>query len=260
MRKSWFLMLCLLILVSGITVAQTIGVPASWMLHGIDEWEGNLLVQDFNGDVYSVNLEDGSNERLLSIQMNVADMAIEDGILFAIASQGERLLRSYRLTTLSALQPVPLPTSLRLGNLKLLGLEKIGAKLYILGGAPQGQSGRRLVVWDTTDETPPQFFDNLADIPELIGLQYYNGDFWAFQWPTGLLWKLRLTDAKLELVDSWNVIGGLLPWDIASGGFRGFFLGKDNIILTSISGGTGESSYLHLIDYPTDFPRESSGP
>ena len=53
---------------------------------------------------------------------------------------------------------------------------------------------------------------------------------------------------------------GLLPWGTVGDGLRGYFLGKDDIILTSISGATGEGSYLHVIDYTADLLRDRAGP
>lgn len=90
----------------------------------------------------------------------------------------------------------------------------------------------------------------------IAGLQFYNGELWASQYVTGLLSKIGLRERTFELESAWNLIGGLLPWDTTSGGLRGFYQGKEAIVLASISGSAGESSYLHVVDYPGDLPRE----
>lgn len=258
-RIVGFLLVALLAL--GSLASGTVrSIDFAQSLHGLWYWQGRLYTNDYLLGVTYYLSDEGSPVRTSLLPRGFCDVTIEGNIVYAISERVCEIFR-YDMRRRIWLDPIPLPPVIcrRLTSpsmMEIHGIEKVGGDFYLLAAPFLDRDSlvHRIVRWRTGSNAFDQY-DCHTDFPELMGLQFYHGSLWTFQYETGVLWRVELGETSFQLDSSWHLTR--LVTDPASVGFRGFLLGGDEIVLTSITySPETETSRLHFVPYPIGFPRE----
>lgn len=182
----------------------------------------------------------------------VCDFVIEGTVLYAIAEAGDEVL-TLSMETGAELGRIVVPHAAGLDAFALQGIEKAGDKIYILGSHPANggdHNTHRIGVFDLrSGQTETVYSFESSSFPDLVGLQWIEGDLWTFDYSSRHLMEVHAENGEFELVDGFEILDEDLPnAETASGGLRGFFFSRDHLILSSISGRDGESSLIHILD------------
>lgn len=243
--------------VGGVAATAVRSIDLGVHLHALWYWQGRLHVNDWIlGFTYALDHQGSPHRTSLVTRGGMCDVVVEDGVVFGMGEQ-EREISRFDMQRETWLQPVSLPAEVDLGGLDVHGIEKVGDTFWLLAAPaynqPRNPSRHRIVTWEVGSNRVRQY-DCFGVDPELIGLQFFNGSMWTFQYSTGLLWRVDLGEQLFRLCEPWKVTESIT--NCASGGFRGFLLGEDEIVLTSITYVSTETARVHFVPYPRGFRRQ----
>jgi outer membrane protein assembly factor BamB len=227
----------------------TSSVEIGKSLHGLQEIENALVALDWkDGSLYKINLETWEPTIIRTLPHILMDIAVERDTLYAGMDRDGMAILAYDLISGQSAAPIPLGESLSFNNNELWGLEKSGNMLYLMGRRADGQV---IVAYDLVQ----QRIVSEGDVPpvagELLGLQQISGRLFTFSWGREMIYEVILSEEPIVLREVTRVEFLVPQEDIAPGGFRGFYLGKDMLYLTSVA--SGVYSRVHVAPYPDDF-------
>ncbi|MFC2100028.1 hypothetical protein ACFLSF_04280 [Candidatus Bipolaricaulota bacterium] len=88
---------------------------------------------------------------------------------------------------------------------------------------------------------------------ELLGLESYGGQLYAFDWPQGVIYSIDFSGGQdfVTCHAEADVASLVPPGEPASGGFRGFAIADDALFVTSIAAEDGGLGRLHRLPFET---------
>ena len=224
-------------------------------IHGIGEYSGSLFLSDWStGETYSVSLDgDTIQPGQVTLPQYVCDFVIEGSAIYAVSEAGREVVK-YSLETGLPIDRIAISSSAGLGAYDIQGIEKNQGTMYLLGSNRtdgKHQYCHLVSVLDSrTGHVEGVYSLESSRYPDLIGLQWFDGDLWTFDHNGGRLMKMKLRDGALELEPGLDVFERLLlrKSELASGGLRGFYLHEEGIVFSSIPGPDEDASVVHILE------------